>query len=75
MRVRQKAIAPFSLRKVPANFCWTRNHAQISFSPVIRKGDREIIEKGQHLISSMQECVEQIMGFTLLAPSLGNDFG
>jgi hypothetical protein len=65
--MRQKAVAPSSLRKVPAIFCWTRDHAQVPFRLSIGKGDREIIQESQHLLGSPQEGIQQVLRGTLLA--------
>ena len=41
-------------------------HSKIPFSKIVRKWQRKIIEQGQDLFGTRHECIEQILGGSLL---------
>src|SRR5919198_368636 len=53
-------------RNLLLDFC----HPKISFSLIVRKWEREVVQKSQHLVGSIQEGIEQILGGSLFGRTL-----
>ncbi len=64
-----KGRRPSSAAKGTGNLLLHFCHAKISLSLVIGKRDPKVVKQGQHLISPMQEGIEEILRRALLAPS------
>jgi len=72
-----KSRCPVLTTKRSGDLLLDFDHPQIPFGLVIRKGDRQIVQEGEHLFGSSQQVIQQILGGTLLAPPalLGYVFG
>jgi len=44
------------------------HHPKIPLREIVRKGQRQVVEKGKHLICPSQQVIEQVPGGTLLLP-------
>src|SRR5450755_367246 len=67
--MRQKAVAPASLRKEPETLCWTRDHTNIALRLVIVKRHDEAVQEGQHRLLVVDQAVKQVARRTLFRAS------
>jgi hypothetical protein len=45
------------------------DHALIPLRQIVREWQRQVVEKGQHLICPLEQVIEQVLGGALLLPS------
>src|SRR6266436_8327631 len=60
-----KGRGPIIAAEGASHFLLNLDHAQIAFGLIVGKGDGQVIQEGQHLMSSMQQRIQQILGFGL----------
>src|SRR5215469_2485785 len=67
--MRQKAVAPASLRKEPETFCWTRDHPHIALRLILVKRHDKPVQEGQHSLLVVDQAVKQVARRTLFDAS------
>lgn len=55
--------------KAARNLLLHFRHPKVSLSLIVGKRNAQVVEQGQHLLSTTQQGIEQILGGTLFAPT------
>src|SRR5438045_2991365 len=64
-----KSGGPRSTAKGARNLLLHFSHPQIPFSEIVRKRKPQIIERSQHLVSTRNESIKQVLRLGLLGPA------
>ena len=73
--MRQKAVTPVALRKVPAIFCCTLAQRRSRSAWLLVKGIRRSSSKASTCSARTEQRIQQILGLALLAPAFARSCG
>src|SRR5438045_4140372 len=65
-----KSGGPVRTAKGARNLLLDLGHTKISFSKIVRKWERKIIEQSEHLFGTGKQSIEQILGLALFGLAL-----
>src|SRR6266496_4022168 len=65
-----KGSNPRLTAKGASNLLLNFRHPKIALRLIVGKRDREVIEQSEHLISSVQQDIQEVFGRTVSAPAL-----